>query len=275
MERLARLKSRVASLEDLQSLMGAMRALAANQVQQAQTALQGIREYSGVIEDAIAAGVGLLPANRWPSPSRMLGSDMLILICSEHGFVGGFNDQLLSRAAELMRPGRALGIIGQRGSDLAGEQSLVPLWEESMATHMEGVLQVARRASNRLLGVDRAELIFAGYRPGGRYEVETRRVLPLDPGLLQQRGDRAPPLHQLPAEQLLLRLASEYLVAELTRALMESFASENGARLRVMEAADRNIEERLAHLGGDIHALRQESTTAELLELITGFESSR
>ena len=274
MERLARLKSRVASLNDLRDLMSAMRALAATQVQAAQNTLNGIREYTGVIEDAIAAGVGLLPAEGWLNQPAPASGDMLILICSEHGFVGGFNDQLLSAAALLMAPDRQLAIIGQRGVDLASEHQLEPLWQEPMATHIGGVLGVARRVAGRRPGVHRAELVYAGYRRGGRYEVETRRVLPLDPTLLQRRQDRAPPLHHLPAEQLLVRLADEYLLAELTRALMESFASENGARLRVMEAADRNIDQRRTRLDGEIHSLRQASITAELLELMTGAEAS-
>jgi len=62
-------------------------------------------------------------------------------------------------------------------------------------------------------------------------------------------------------------------VAELTRAIMESFASENGARLRVMESADRNIDTRLQRLGGQAHTLRQGAITAELLDLITGAEA--
>jgi len=139
---------------------------------------------------------------------------------------------------------------------------------------MGGVLQVARRVSDRLMGIERVELLFAGYRRGGRYEIETRRVLPLDPELLGQRNHHSPPLHHLPADLLLTRLAHEYVLAELTRSLMESFASENGARLRVMESADRNIDQRRASLSTEIHTLRQQSITAELLELITGVEAT-
>ena len=65
-------------------------------------------------------------------------------------------------------------------------------------------------------------------------------------------------------------LASEYLLAEITGAVMESLASENGARLRVMEAADHNVTDKLKQLTRDEQTLRQEAITSELSDLISG-----
>ena len=84
---------------------------------------------------------------------------------------------------------------------------------------------------------------------------------------------RGPPLHHLPAEVLLRQLASEYLFAEVTRAVMEALASENGARLRVMETADSNIDGKLATLRRDEHVLRQQSITSELIDVVTGSQA--
>jgi len=273
MEQLARLKARIESLEELRNLMRAMRALAASRVQEAQAALDGIRQYVGVMEDAIGAGVTLLPGAAATAAPRWPGDDVLILICSEHGFVAGFNEQLIARAADSLQPHRQLAIVGQCGVDLAAERGLQPIWSDAMATQVGGVLALARRVADRLAGVGRAELLFGGYRRGGNYEVETHRVLPLDPSLLRRAAAHAPPLHHLPAQRLLARLADEYLLAEVTRAIMESLASENGARLHVMEAADRNIDNRLQRLGGQAHTLRQQTITAELLDLMTGAEA--
>lgn len=273
MEQLAKLQARVESLEELRELMRAMRALAASHVQAAQAALDGIRGYADIIEDAIAEGVALLPDKLVHAAAVDPTPDLLILISSEHGFVGGFNELLLARAAEWLRPDRRLAVVGHRGINLAAEHELTPVWVEPMATQVGAVLSVARRIASRLAGVQRASILYAGYRRGGYYEAEVRRILPLDPALLARTDVRSPPLHHLPAEVLLLRLADEYLVAELTRAIMESFASENGARLRVMESADRNIDTRLQRLGGQARTLRQGTITAELLDLITATEA--
>jgi F-type H+-transporting ATPase subunit gamma len=273
MEQLAKLQGRIETLEELRELMRAMRALAASHVQGAQSALEGIRENAAVIEDAIAAGVTLLPGQGAPAAGAAGEPDLLLVLTSEHGFVGGFNDALVDRAADLTADGSPLAMVGQRGTALAQERNLSLAWSEPMATQVAAVLGVARRIAGRMAGFQRARIVYGGYRRGGYYEVEERRILPLDPALLQRSNGRAKPLHHLPAEVLLLRLADEYLVAELTRAIMESFASENAARLRVMESANRNIDNRLGKLSGEALRLRQTAITAELLDLITGAEA--
>ena len=65
----------------------------------------------------------------------------------------------------------------------------------------------------------------------------------------------------------------ELLFAEIALALIAGFASENAARLRAMERADRNIGERVERLRQDAHRLRQEAITTELLDVVTGAEA--
>ena len=273
MEQLAKLQGRIETLDELRELMRAMRALAASHVQSAQAALEGIREYAEVIEDAIAGAVTLLQHAAAPGRDAAADPDLVLVITAEHGFVGAFNEALVDRAATLSRTGDPLASVGHRGAALAEERNLDLAWSEPMATQVSAVLGVARRIARRMAGVRQARIVYAAYRRGGYYEVEERRILPLDPALLQRSSRRAPPLHHLPADVLLLRLADEYLVAELTRAIMESFASENGARLRVMDSADRSIDGRLQRLNAQSLRLRQTAITAELLDLITGAEA--
>ena len=272
MEQIARIKSRLASLDELRDLMRAIRALAAAHVQEAQAALPGIRRYVEVVEDAIAEGASLLPPGDGRAGRGAARGGVLIAVGSEHGFVGAFDDVLLDRVAAALRPGQALGVIGRRAAALATERGLAVAWAEPMATHVGGVLGVTRRVADRLARVGAADIVYGTYRRGGRYEVELRRILPLDPKLLAG-APRNPPLHQLGAEALLAELAGEYLFAEITRSVMESLASENGARLQVMEAADRNIADKLETLRRRERAVRQDAITAELLDVITGAEA--
>jgi F-type H+-transporting ATPase subunit gamma len=272
MEALPRLQARLANLRDLRDLFRALRAMAASHVQQAQGALTGIRKYVGVVETAIAEGALLLPGVDAREPSVASGS-VLVVACSEHGFVGGFNDRLLERAMEVREAGQDLAVIGQRGAALAAENGLDVARSFPMATHVGGVVAITRRVADYLAAVSSASIVYGSYRKGGQFEVEARRILPLDPKLLAGSARGGPPLHHLPAETLLQRLANEYLFAEITRAVMESLASENAARLGVMEMADRNIGDRLDELGRSERALRQEAITSELLDVVTGSEA--
>lgn len=271
MEQLPRLHARITSLEDLRGLVRALRALAASQLQAAHQALDGIRRYVGVVEDAIAEGASLLPDAARQAPFASFESPgVLIVVCSEHGFVGTFNERLLDRAEEERAPRQDLMIIGRRGSILAEERGLNVLRTFAMATHIGGVLGVTRRVAEHLTDVISAQVIFGNYQGNGIVEIQTRTILPLSPDVLA-RSDRCnPPVYHLQPEALLERLAGEYLFGEITRAVMESLVSENGARLQVMGTADHNIRDKLEALRREEQVLRQEAITSELLDVIVG-----
>jgi F-type H+-transporting ATPase subunit gamma len=274
MEQLPRLQARIGSLKDLRGLVRALRALAASQLQAAQEALDGIRRYVTVVEDAIAEGASLLPeaAREAPVPG-VAAPGVLILVCSEHGFVGAFNERLLDRAEELRVPGEDLMIIGRRGAVLAEERGLDVTHSFPMATHIGGVLGVTRRVAEHLTDIVSAKVVFGDYQKNGASAPEARTILPLAPDLLARADSRDRPVYHLPPEDLLQRLAGEYLFAEITRAVMESLVSENGARLQVMGAADHNIGDKLQELGREEQILRQEAVTSELLDVIVGSEA--
>ncbi|HKJ75482.1 MAG TPA: F0F1 ATP synthase subunit gamma [Alphaproteobacteria bacterium] len=273
MEQLPRLKARIASLEELRDLIGALRAMAGARVQEAQEALAGIRRYAQVVERAIAENAALLSRTSVSRRAAPVDRGILIVVTSEHGFTGAFNDRLIARAREEQRPDLGLGIVGRRGAVLAEEAGIEVDWSVPMATHIGGVPAIARRVADRLAAVSTARIVFAAYRTGGQYEIEARDILPLDPRLLRRMEHVEPPLHQLEPYVLLERLSDEYLFAEVTHALMESLASENGARLQVMSAADHNIGDKLETLGRRHHHLRQEAITAELLDVVIGAEA--
>jgi F-type H+-transporting ATPase subunit gamma len=274
MEALPRLQARITSLEDLREIIRALRATAASHVQEAHGALPGIREYVEVVRAAIVRGAVLLPRSAPDAAVAGEADGVMLVLCSEHGFVGAFNERLLDLAAARRRPGQRLVVVGTRGAAVAEERGLEHVRSLAMATHAGGVLGVTRAVARLLAGVASADIVFASYRPGGSFEAATRRILPLDPALLAGDAQVAnPPLHHLPPERLLEQLAEEYLFAEITHAAMESLASENGARLRAMETADHNMGDRLDELQKRARTLRQEAITAELLDVVTGAEA--
>jgi len=273
MEQLPRLQARIANLHELRDLVHAMRVLAASHVQEAHGALDGIRRYVEVIEDSIAEGAVLLPETDAQAAAEPSDASLLIAVCSEHGFVGGFNEQLLDRAAAEQKTGQKLVVIGSRGATLAAERGLDVDRAFPMATHIGGILGVTRQVAEHLSSVSAADIVFGSHRRGAGFEPVAKSILPLDPALLVGSSRRSSPLHHLAPDTLLQRLASEYLFTEITRAVMESFASENGARLRVMESADHNIADKLEELRRSENVMRQEAITSELIDVVTGAEA--
>lgn len=271
MDDLNRLETRIASLTELRDLFVAMRALSASRVQTAQSALAGARAYAETIERSIADAVLLQPTHG-PSVRADFetASAAIVVICSEHGFAGAYNRLLLERAHAAMEASDTVLIVGRRGGAMSPEHGIEPSSILPMATHVDGLLDLARRIATRVGTADIVRVVFGKYGGSGRFEADVRQIAPLPPERLLPQASRSPPLHQLPPRALLKRLIGELLLAELMLTLTESFVSENAARLQVMQTANHNIESKLEVLTRASRQLRQEAITSELLEVIVG-----
>lgn len=278
-ERLTDIEGRLASMHDLLGVVSAMRSMAAARVQQAQAALGGIRGFTEVVDAGLAQAIALLPPGQAAGGGGGRARHGLILFTAEHGFVGGFNERLLE-ALPPARPGLDLFIVGSRGIALAGERGIEPVWSLPMATQVSAVTDIVRRISDELYrrfdagDLSTVGILYGGFHGGGHWTVETRSLLPLDPGQLPLPTGAAPPLTNLPPQSLVQRLVAEHFFANLAHAAMESFASENAARLATMQSARDHIAERLDDLTAVERRLRQEEITAELMELVGGAEAS-
>ena len=125
-----------------------------------------------------------------------------------------------------------------------------------------------------------AEVMVAYNEHRGRasFSPRIKRVLPADRAWFDRLRRRTWPGRSLPQftmqpDQLLSSLMRQYLFVEIYRAIAESLASENAARLMAMQGAQRNVEERLEDLTAQFHRQRQMSITSELLDVIGGFQA--
>jgi F-type H+-transporting ATPase subunit gamma len=273
-ERLSELQERLHSLHELREIVGAMRAMAASRVQEAQAALAGTRAYATVVGDALAEALPLLPeASGRPAAGARAPSGTVVFM-AEHGFTGTFNDELADAAAT--SPGEALFVIGSRGRVVIEERGGEPVWATEMATHAGAIADTARRVAGALYSrfehgsLAAVAILYFCHQGGGRRTLERQSLLPVDLKRFQPPRSTLPPLTNLTPPTLIGRLIEEYVFAELAHAAMESFASENGARLAAMQSARDKLDERLAELQALERRLRQEQITGELLELVTG-----
>lgn len=268
MEQLARIEARLDSLGELGDLVGALRSMAASRVREAQEALDGTHAFCAAIERAIAE---ISPLAKPPAQPVDDGARVLVVITSQNGFAGGFNERMVDVALAERDAEEQLIVVGRRGEVALAERKLTPEAAYPMTSRAAGVTQLARRISSRLSGLASVRVVHARHKGGADYEPRVRPVLPLTLGA--QESITAPPLHHLPPGRLIAALASEYLFAEVADALMDSLASENAARLRTMDAASRNIDDKLERLQRDAHVARQDEMTADMLDVVTGAEA--
>ncbi len=271
MEDLSRIKSRLESLNELGELVGALRSMAASRTREAQEAFAGTRAYRGVVERSIAEVSLLVPERAKDARRNGLAGRVLIVICSENGFVGLFNSRLIERAIQLRQPDEELVIVGRRGQNTAVERGVASALSFPMASRVQGITTLARRIAAHLSGAAEVRVVFARHMPGAAFEIADSQVLPV--GEMSTGTQLTPPVIHLQPDELMARLATEYLFAELAHALMESLASENAARMQAMDSASRNIDERTDSLRRDERVARQEKTTTEMLDVVVGAEA--
>ncbi len=279
--RLADVELQLHNLHELQDIVGAMRAVAAIRLQEAQAALDGTRAYALVIGAAIAEALPLLAGPARHAMARPGAASGTVLFMAEHGFTGAFNDQLADAARLGRGGGELLFVVGGRGQALIEERGLSPAFATGMATHVGAVTETARRIADALYErlergrLTTVEILYFRHQGGGRRTLERQSLLPVDLERFGPSRSAAPPLTNLAPGALIEGLIEEYLFAELAHAAMESFASENGARLATMQSARDKLDQRLLALRALEGRLRQEQITGELLEIMTGAEAVR
>jgi F-type H+-transporting ATPase subunit gamma len=275
--------AQIGSLKELLEIVAALRAIAAVQMQQSQRSLDAIRDYADIIRRALAEAATLIPEDGSGSTSGGVQRPGLVVFCSEHGFCGAFNEPLISAAAEASRiaPNLRLIFVGNRGAQRSSERGLRPALTLPMATHSGGVTATARRAAAELYRMFIAqtltsvEALYTREETGQRANLVRLKLLPLEAPPIEQDQPRMPPIVNLDPRRLFDELAAEYMFAMLEAAAMESFASENAARFRTMEAAHENIDNKAKELGQTMRRMRQEAVTTEILDLIGGFEAMK
>jgi F-type H+-transporting ATPase subunit gamma len=275
--------AQIGSLKELLEIVAALRAIAAVQMQQSQRSLDAIRDYADIVRRALAEAAALVPEDGSGSASGGVQRLGLVVFCSEHGFCGAFNEPLITAAAEASKstPNLQLIFVGNRGAQRSSERGLRPTLTLPMATHSGGVTATARRVAAELYRMFIAqtltsvEAIYTREENGQRANLVRLKLLPLETPAIEELQPRMPPLVNMDPRRLFDELAAEYMFAVLEAAAMESFASENAARFRTMEAAHENIANKSKELGRTMHRMRQEAVTTEVLDLIGGFEAMK
>lgn len=286
MESSQALQQRIQSLGDLQQIVRTMKALSAVSIRQYERAADTLADSEQCIQlglqVALRDGLQALP-NRSTGGT---GAAAVIVFGTDHGLCGRFNEVIAEQALEQAPAERAPAdrhwlAVGERLQPLLDQQGQLE-WMQvpSSAAGITAVVQrVLLRVDDwRAQGVDRVELFHN--RPSGRsgYEPMRQQLFPFDRNSFQRFAQRPWPSRQLPQammpEPALLRhLLRQHYFFMLFRALAESLAAEHGGRLAAMQAAEKNIDERLEEVTGRFRRVRQEQITSELLDVVSGFEA--
>jgi len=290
MQTIESLRRKIENAEDLLSVVTTMKALAAVNIRHYERAVESLVEYNRTVEMGLhivlsaqnGHGVTVRPA-----PIHRLGA---ILFGSDQGLCGQFNERIVTHALDVLeeRPEQrdlmTMLSVGGRNAALL-EETRFPV-EEVLPTP-GGLAGITPLVQDLLVHIERWRavedidhvLIFHNRPLGGAtYAPITTQLLPLDLDWLHSLEKERWPSRSLPTftmdwDRLFAALIRQYMFVALYRASAESLASEDAARMASMQNAERNIEDRIEELNRRYHNQRQNQITAELLDIVSGYEA--
>jgi F-type H+-transporting ATPase subunit gamma len=288
------IKRRVRSVRNTRKITRALELVAASKLKRAQTRIEAMRPYADRMLELMAgtarasSSVRGLPLLQKRENEQTVA---LVPLMGDRGLAGAFNSQILRRSLALQRQLQAEGKqvrwlgVGRRGVsslrfrrlDLAGEFtgfSDQPRYADAQA--------IAHRVAELYTDeeIDRAVVIYNHFESALVQQVTVQDLLPLSEDLLetgeeerQEDALRGDFIFEPEPEQILERLLPVYVETELYRALLESAASEHGARMTAMRNASKNAEELIDNLTLAMNRARQAEITQEILEVVAGADA--
>jgi len=284
------IRSRIASVKNTQKITRAMKLVAAARLRKAQENITRMRPYAQQtfkLLSSLAARIDVEAEGVHPLLARREEKHiLLILLTSDRGLAGGFNASV-SKAAhkfylEQTAKGRkvTVGTIGRKGRDYLRrrnvpiEQSFSNIYEDlryEKASEIGDVI-ISQYAFAEL---DGAYIAYNEFKSAISQKVRIEKILPIEPGPVEQgeEGAQIDFIYEPDQYTILQQLLPLYINVEVYRALLESVASEHGARMTAMENATKNAKDMIQRLTLQANRARQAAITTELMEIIGGSEA--
>jgi F-type H+-transporting ATPase subunit gamma len=287
------LKRRIRSVRNTSKITRAMELVAAARLRRAQARIEAMRPYADRMRE-LMVGTAKASASLRGLPlleRRDVATVAVLPLTGDRGLAGAFNAQILRRAFARERQLRAEGhavrflVAGRKGRSTLTFRGydLARAWTGFSDRPSYSDAQWIAHALTELYTqgeVDRVVVIYNHFQSALVQRVVEQDVLPIPEQALEADEDERDAvfgdfIYEPEPEQILERLLPAYLETELFRALLESAASEQGARMTAMRNASKNAGELIAALTLDMNRARQAEITQEILEVVAGADALR
>jgi len=287
-------KNRISSIQNIRKITSAMEMVAAARLRRAEQRIEKLRPYADAIhamtrQAADAAGSGEVSALPILQRHENEENVAVLLVTADRGLAGAFNSQILRAGiraqGEIEEAGRRVVFYatGRRGLSSLTFRNREPRDAWTGFTERP-VYANAREIAEALMAayidgeVDRVEIFYNGYVSPLVQEVRRQTLLPLQEEAVLGDGDVDTSAHALvdyepdPVE-ILKKLIPDYVEISIYRALLESSASELGARMTAMRSASENAGELIEKYTLEMNRARQAEITQEIMEVVGGAEA--
>ncbi len=286
MPSLKAIKKRIGTVKNTRQITKAMKMVSAAKLRRSQDAVVAARPYADKMLEVLSSLATREEAEAHPLlQERGKGRALVLLLTADRGLCGGFNANV-SKAAERFIRANAEGydaydlmIIGRKGKDYlktrAGmnitkvHENIVGSISYSTASLLGQEIVAAFTAET----YDAVFLIYNAFRSAISQVITTSKLLPIVPRPVEEGAHAAEYIYEPNRGEVLGQILPKHVEVQIFRALLESVASEHGARMSAMDSASKNASEMIGKLTLIYNRARQAAITKELMEIISGAEA--
>jgi F-type H+-transporting ATPase subunit gamma len=290
MPSLKEVKNRISSVVSTQQITKAMKMVAAAKLRKSQDRILQMRPFaqklSYIFQNLSAAQSGESIDN-WFSKSREENRILIVAISSDRGLCGSFNTNVFKGVLKLIhdkyekqyRNGNVTILtIGRKADDYFTKRKFNVVSEHSGIIASISFDKVSAAAeyifdSYRKGKYDKVEIIYNEFKNVATQVLRTEQYLPVVLPLATTKTPSTDYIYQPDRTEILTGLIPKSLKVQLFKAVLESNASENGARMTAMDKATENAGELLKELRLSYNRTRQAAITKEILEIVGGAEA--
>lgn len=290
---LKEVRIRIASVKSTQQITNAMKMVAASKLRKAQTAIQKLRPYSAKLKEILSNLSSSIEDSSESSFTKVRDQKriLLVVISSNRGLCGGFNSNIIKATLGLLsgkfadqhREGNVkLLCVGRKVSEFFSKRKYPVIGKhddllEKIA--FEHIVPVAEQLMKLFTGkeYDSIHLVYNQFKNAAVQRLMIEQFLPLQPLSSEGNGGKTTTHHDYlfePDKETIIReLIPKTLRIHLYQAILDSFASEQGARMTAMQQATDNAKEIIRQLQISYNKARQDVITRQLLEIVAGAEA--
>jgi len=283
---LKEVRNRIKSVQSTQQITKAMKMVSAAKLRRAQDAIIQMRPYAQKLQEMLSNIVGNAEGdiNLALAKERPVEKVLLIVITSDRGLCGGYNSNLIKLvkldirekyAAQFAKGNVQILPLGKRGYEhfTKNHYNVIDrFWNIFSDLSFEHVAEAAKYAMDAFSKgeIDAVDIIYSEFKNAATQKFIAEPFLPVKKSAPQKGGTKADFIFEPGKEVLLQELMPKILNTQLYKAILDSHASEHGARMTAMDKATDNANELLKVLKISYNRARQAAITTELTEIVSG-----
>ncbi len=289
MPNLKEVRTRIESVKSTQQITSAMKLVAASKLRKAQRAILQLRPYAQKLQEFLQGMSTDLDQTDEAvyAKEREVKKVLIVLVTSNRGLCGAFNANVVKLANNLIhttykdayeRGDLSLYCIGKKGAEHFSKHQY-PVIKENLVLfddlNYENALPIAEELMQDFAEkkYDRIDIIYNQFKNAAVQVLLTEQFLPILPPEDDGSGLQVDYIFEPNKEQIIEELVPKSLKIQFFKVVLDSFASEHGARMTAMHMASDNASELLKELKLSYNKARQASITNEILEIVSGAEA--